>query len=214
MDAAAKTKYDAARKLITDARDKRDTAERTAAGYATMKLDEKTAYDASLLKFKKNKYAACKDKVDGPECTMADALREGQEKERNLKKYYALPSASAKADWDTKWKAEDTKLRSTLTAAAKTKKDKADAATKAAAAKKLGVTGDTCAGTKKCATTHCCGTAKIKGKTTGEIKTICNTKAGKTYKKGTQDYEFACDVAGARALVVSASALLAASYLM
>ena len=211
MDTAAKKVYDDARKLVTDARDKRDKDERTAAGYDAMKLDEKTAYEASLLKFKKAKYTACKEKVDGAECTMADALREGQETARNTKKYYSLASATEKADWDTKWKEEDTKLRSTLTAAAKTK---ADAATKAAAAKKLGGTGDTCAGTKKCETTHCCGTAKIKGKTTGEIKTICNLKAGKTYKKGTQDYEFACDVAGAMNLVASASALLAASYLM
>jgi len=214
MNDAAKKVYDDARKLVTDARDKRDKTERTAAGYDAMKLDEKTAYDASLLKFKKAKYTACKEAATGAECTMADALREGQEKGRNTKKYYSLASATEKADWDTKWKAEDTKLRSTLTAAAKDKKTKADAAATAAAAKKLGGTGDSCAGTKKCETTHCCGTAKIKGKTTGEIKTICNKKAGKTYKKGTQDYEFACDVAGAMNLVASASALLAASYLM
>ena len=212
MDAAAKTKYDAARKLVTDKRDARDKAERTAAGYDKMTLDQKTAFDAGLLKFKKTKYAACKDKATGAECTMADELRAAQEKSRNTKKYYALPSASAKADWDTKWKAEDTKLRATLTAAQKVKDDKI-AATKKAEADKAKETGKSCAGTVKCATTHCCGTAKIKGKTTGELKNICNTKTLKTYKKGTQAYEFAC-VAGARALVVSASAVLAASYLM
>ena len=212
MDAAAKTAWDATRKVETDARDKRDADEKTAAGYAAMTLDQKTAFDAGLLKFKKTKYAACKDKATGAECTMSNELRAAQEKSRNTKKYYALPSASAKADWDTKWKAEDTKLRGTLTAAQKVKDDKV-AATKKAETDKAALTGAKCAGTTKCAATHCCGTAKIKGKTTGEIKEICNLKAAKTYKKGAQSYEFAC-VAGARALVVSASALLAASYLM
>jgi len=213
MVAADRTKWDEARKVITDKRDKRDADEKTAAGYATMTLDQKTAFDAGLLKFKKTKYAACKDKADGAECTMSDELRAGQEKSRNTGKYYTLPSASAKADWDTKWKAEDTKLRATLTAAAKDKKDKDDKKTKDEAAKKAAADKSSCAGTKKCATTDCCGTAKLKGKTTGEIKDLCHTKSAKAYKKGVVEYEFAC-VAGARALVISASALLAASYLM
>ena len=216
MDAAAKTVYDTARKVITDARTKRDADEKTATGYATMTLEQKTQYDASLLAFKKTTYKACKEAATGFDCANADSLRKSQEDKRVTDGYYKLASASLKSDWDTKWVAEDTKLRATLTAAAADKKKTDDAAE----AKRLRKTGESCKAdatskvAPKCLETHCCGTAKIAGKTTGSIVSICNTKAAKDYTKGTQKYEFACATAGAMSLIASASAALAASYML
>ena len=88
--------------------------------------------------------------------------------------------------------------------------EKTATATEAA---RLRTSGESCvAKDVKCAADHCCGTAKIAGSTTGEL-TICHKSAEKAYKKGTQDYEFAC-TAGAMHLVASAAAILASSYML
>ena len=175
-------------------------------GFAAMPLADQTRFNAGLLSFKKAKYAACTADVKSADCTQADALRKAQEDKRLTDKYYAMESAAAKDEWDAAWKTEADKLKATLTAAAKEEAAAADA-------KRLRTAGESCVAKDiKCAADHCCGTAKIAGKTTGEL-TICNKSAEKTYKKGTQDYEFAC-AQGAVNLVASAAAILASSYML
>ena len=215
MTAAEKTTWDAARKKLTDARKKRDDDEKTLVGFSSLTLEQQKAYSESLLAFKTAKDKACLASATGFECKHADALRLAKEKKRVTDKYYQKASASDKSDWDTKYKTEDTKLRATLTAADADAKKKADAAEAA----RLRTTGESCAkpttgDAPKCAATHCCGSAKIKGATSGAL-TICNTKAATTYKKGTTSYEFACaSSTGAQALVASAAAFLATSYML
>lgn len=65
----------------------------------------------------------------------------------------------------------------------------------------------------KCATGLCCGDATGKTDSTKTIKGVCNTDTLTTYKKGDVEYNFVC-VEGAKSLLTSATAALAAAYLM
>lgn len=99
MDAAAKTKWDAARKIITDARKKRDDDEKTAVGFAKMTLTQQKDYSADLLTWKTAKDKSCAADAKAIDCTKADVLRKAQEDKRVTDKYYAMASAADKSAW-------------------------------------------------------------------------------------------------------------------
>jgi hypothetical protein len=99
MDAAAKKKWDDARKIITDARKKRDDEEKTAVGFDKMTLTQQKDYSADLLTWKTAKDKACVSDAKAMDCKYADKLRKAQEDKRKIDKYYEMASAADKAAW-------------------------------------------------------------------------------------------------------------------
>merc|ERR1711939_115155 len=172
-----------------------------------MTTEQKTVFDADLLRYKKAKYEACKKDLKAIDCTGADKIRAAEEKKRNTDKYYAKKTVDREA-YDKTQAEETKKLKASLTAAALE-----------AAKPKAGEVGFSCLADRTtgkrpaCGATQCCGHAKFSGKTTGFE--ICNEKTATTWvtKISGKDmtYAFVC---GAKHLIASATAALAAAYLM
>jgi len=203
MDAAAKTAWEKTYKTSAEAKAKLDVADLTASG---IKADAaaKLIYDTELLKWKKAVFAICKANKADFKCTNARAIRDKTEASRKTTKFYTVTVAA----------------RAKLVEAEKATTKKSEDDVKALWVKdvKVGALGFDCTGTAsgKCvAEKQCCGPATPKANKAGDVagqRQVCNTPTLTTFKdKALAEFTFKC---GAKQLVASAGAILAAAYYM
>lgn len=89
MDKDAQAKWLEAQKAAEAIIEKRDVAEKLAAGFETMTVEAKTVYLANLLKWKEQVYKDCKAAPDSADCKHAIALRAKAIAKRATDKYWA-----------------------------------------------------------------------------------------------------------------------------
>lgn len=208
MTDAQKATWDTERAKLVKERETFDAKLRTDAGYETDACDDdcKAIFDAEFLEWKKDVFETCKATPDSIECRDANAIKTDTESRRNTAGWYSK-DVDARKTWNESDEAEVEKNNKALVAAFM--KDNAPAS---------GKDGSTCSGETECGVeTQCCGVSTPEGNsvgvTTGQLDDICVDKTSLKYTDGLgRQYKHMCD--GAKALLASASALIAATYLM
>ena len=203
-----KLDWDKERETQTKKRDEFDAKLRKDAGYDDLSVEDKNIFESELLIWKKAVYEACKADEKSIECKDFEALKEEEETRRNADGFYSK-DAEAREAFTEAGETEVAAKKAALTAAFMESNKPAAGS---------GDEGADCAGeTATCGESQCCGVSTPKGNavgvTDGQLEDICVDSTTKKYTDGLgREYTHLCD--GAKALLASASALVAAVYLM
>ena len=207
MTAGEKEAWDEERATQTGKRDEFDAKLKTDAGFAELSTEDKNIFESELLTWKKAVYEACKADEKSIECKDFEALKEEEETRRKADGFYSK-DATAREAFTEAGKAEVATKKAALTAAFMESNKPAAGS---------GEVGADCRGTdnekKDCAEDQCCGVAENANTEVDDIEFICLDSTAKVFTDGLgRDYTINCD--GAKALLASASALVAAVYFM